>query len=299
MYSIIEINGGIGKSIMATAVIDGIKNKYPDRNILVVTSYPEVFYNNPNVYRVFKFGEVTYFYEEYIKDKDVIFFCDEPYKSNGYLNKDRHLIKAWSELINVECDIKPKIYLKPLEENVVLNKSNFNKPIMIFQPFGGANNQKHRYSWNRDIPVRQAQEIANFFSKTYHILQPVIDRHIKLENCEHVSLGLRELFVYIKHAEIVVGIDSFAQHARKSFGGTSFVFWVTNSPVVFGYEENINITPSQEINQTGNTGAYLEKYDFTGSKVYDYPFQDDNIFDIQSFIRNFCNEVDNQKNYIK
>jgi ADP-heptose:LPS heptosyltransferase len=286
MYSIIEINGGIGKSVMASAVIAGIKKKYPERNVLVITAYPEVFYNNPNVHRVFKFGTGSYFYEESIKDKDVLFFCDEPYRSNGYMRKDRHLITAWSEILGVESEIEPKIYLKTLEENVVKNNSNFNKPLMIFQPFGGASNQKHRYSWNRDIPVRQAQELANSLSKRYHILQPVIDRHIKLENCEHVSLDLRELFVYIKYADMVVGIDSFVQHARKALGGKSVVFWVTNTPTVFGYEENVNILPSQELKET-NISSYLEKYDFTGSRTYDYPFDDDNIFDIQAIISKF------------
>jgi hypothetical protein len=282
MHSVIEINGGIGKSIMASAVISGIKNKYPERTVLVITAYPEVFYNNPDVYRVFRFGHISYFHEEYIKDKDVLFFCDEPYRSNGYMKKDTHLIKAWSDVLNIESEINPKMYLTSLEERVVMNNTNFPKPLMIFQPFGGAQSQKNRYSWNRDIPVRQSQELANHFSKTYHVVQPIIDRHIKLENCEHVSMQLRELFVLIKNAKMVVGIDSFVQHARKAFGGISSVFWVTNSPKVFGYEENNNILPSKEIKDSNSFNGYLERYDFTGTKTYDYPFEDDNIFDISS-----------------
>jgi len=115
MYSIIEISGGIGKNIMATAVISGIKKTHPDREIIVITAYPGVFLNNPEVHRVFPFGKCPYFYEDYVKDKDVLFFCDEPYRSNGYLNQNQHLIKAWGDMLGIECDITPKLYLNARE----------------------------------------------------------------------------------------------------------------------------------------------------------------------------------------
>jgi len=282
MFSIIEINGGIGKSIMASAVIHGIKKKYPDRNILVITAYPAVFLNNPDVYRVFKHGSVSYFYEEYIHGKDVMFFCDEPYRSNGYMRKEKHLISSWGDILGVETEITPKIYLNTLEENVV--KVTTNKPVLIFQPFGGAPEQKNNYSWNRDIPIRQAQNLANYLAEKYHVIQPHVDRQVKLDNCQHVNIPLRELFVLIKKAQVVIGIDSFVQHARKALGGTAYVFWITNTPKVFGYEQHINILPKKELAVNNTVDGYLDRYDFTGGKTYDYPFTDDNVFDMKEFI---------------
>jgi hypothetical protein len=285
MYSIIEVNGGIGKSIMATAIIAGIKKKHSERKLLVVTAYPMVFLNNPNVYRVFSHGSCPYFYDEYVKDKDVLFFCDEPYRSNSYMKKEKHLIESWGDILNVECEVDPKIYLNGLEETTILNKFKREKPVLVFQPFGGAPNQKNNYSWNRDIPIRQAQNLATFLSNKYHVIQPVVERQIKLEGCEHVTLSLRDLFVLIKHANVVVGIDSFVQHARKALGGDSMVFWVTNSPKVFGYENNINILPTQPFKETNvNIDGYLDRYDFTGSRTFDYPFEDDMVFDMKWII---------------
>jgi hypothetical protein len=283
MYSIIEINGGIGKSIMATAVVAGIKKKYPDREVLVITGYPMVFLNNPNVFRVFRHGNCPYFYDEYVRDKDVIFFCDEPYRSKGYLNQEEHLIHSWGKILDVECEIKPELYLTPVEEDTVLGRMKLNKPLLIFQPFGGPTNQG--YSWNRDIPAQQAQEIANRLSQFYHVVQPCVENQLKLQNCEHVTVPLRELFVLVKHAECVVGIDSVVQHARKAFGKTSTVCWVTNKPLVFGYEENINIFPNKAKFLTNATiDGYLHEYDFSGSRKHDFPFKDSNIFDVQEIL---------------
>ena len=283
MYSIIEINGGIGKSIMGTAIVDGIKKKYPDREILVITGYPVVFLNNPKVFRVFRHGNCPYFYDEYVRDKDVMFFCDEPYRSQGYLAQKEHLIHSWGGILDVECEINPELYLTPVEEDIVLNRLKLNKPMMIFQPFGGPSNQGH--SWNRDIPVKQAQEIANRLSQFYHVIQPCVDNQLQLQNCEHVNMPLRELFVLIKHAEYVVGIDSVVQHARKAFGKTSTVCWVTNTPLVFGYEENKNIFPNKEkFLSNASIDGYLNEYDFSGSRKHDFPFEDSNIFDVQEIL---------------
>ena len=52
-YFIWHIQGGLGKNIAGTALIKDIKAKYPDRKLIMVTSWPEVFLNNPDVDRIF------------------------------------------------------------------------------------------------------------------------------------------------------------------------------------------------------------------------------------------------------
>ena len=49
--AVFHIEGGIGKHIAATAVIECYKKNYPDTNIIVVCAWPEVFLNNPFIYR--------------------------------------------------------------------------------------------------------------------------------------------------------------------------------------------------------------------------------------------------------
>ena len=50
-YSVFHIEGGIGKNIVATNIVRAIKKAHPERNLIVVAPYPEVFVHNPNIYR--------------------------------------------------------------------------------------------------------------------------------------------------------------------------------------------------------------------------------------------------------
>jgi len=40
-YVVLHIEGGIGKNVIATAVIRAIQKKYKNRKIIVLTAYPE------------------------------------------------------------------------------------------------------------------------------------------------------------------------------------------------------------------------------------------------------------------
>jgi len=62
MNIVFQINGGIGKCVMATAVCEAIKKQYPDSKLIVISAYPDAFLNNPHVYRAFAFGDLSYFY---------------------------------------------------------------------------------------------------------------------------------------------------------------------------------------------------------------------------------------------
>ena len=87
-YAIFSISGGIGKNIMATAVIKSIKKKYNNHNLIVLTAWPDVFLNNPNIYRVFRFGNTPYFMEDYVKDDTIILQID-PYHHDSFVHKKK------------------------------------------------------------------------------------------------------------------------------------------------------------------------------------------------------------------
>ena len=69
-YVVWHIEGGLGKNVAATALVAAVKQKYKDRKLILVVSYPEVFLNHPDIHRVYRGGMVSYFYDDYIKDKD-------------------------------------------------------------------------------------------------------------------------------------------------------------------------------------------------------------------------------------
>ena len=68
-YSILHIEGGIGKNILATAVVSSIKTSDPERKIIVVSAWPQVWFNNPDIHQVFPFGQLANFYKNYIQNQ--------------------------------------------------------------------------------------------------------------------------------------------------------------------------------------------------------------------------------------
>ena len=53
MNIIFQIDGGLGKSIMATAMVKVIKKRYKNSNLIVVTGHPDIFLNNPHINEVY------------------------------------------------------------------------------------------------------------------------------------------------------------------------------------------------------------------------------------------------------
>ena len=104
MNIIFQISGGIGKVVAATAVCKSIKVKYPDSKLIVISGYPDVFINNPNVYRSFAFGQQQYFHEEYIANKEFKLFAHDPYLVTEHLTCEEHLIVTWCKIHDFKDD---------------------------------------------------------------------------------------------------------------------------------------------------------------------------------------------------
>jgi len=206
MNIVLQISGGIGKCIMATAVCEAIKKQYPDSKLIVVSAYSDVFLNNPHVSRAYNFGDMNYFYEEYIKDKkDFKVFAHDPYFQTEYLYQDQHLIKTW----------------------FFEQKFHSDKPILLLQTNGGAD-QNLKYSWARDLPANNVIDVIEAFKDNYNIT------HIKREdqpgypNTYPVTDTFRALVVLISLSSKRLLIDSFGQHVAASLGLPSTVCWIAN-----------------------------------------------------------------------
>ena len=216
-YAVLEINGGIGKSIMATGVCRAYAQAHPQRRLLVVTAYPEVFLNNPHVYRVFRSGSTPYFYDDYVCDRSTEFLLAEPYRHEGYLRQDRHLIETWCQANAIPYTVAEcygtSLHLTPREIQLTRNMFTRSKPVLVFQPHGGAREQGHKYSWNRDIPPHQAAKIVTAVSDRYHVIQPVHNNQQPVTpGAEPLTLGLRDLFGLVLVANKVLGIEIGRAH---------------------------------------------------------------------------------------
>jgi hypothetical protein len=285
-YSIFHIEGGLGKHVLATAVAKCIKNNHPNRKLIVVCAYPEIYLNLGFVDRVYRIGMTPYFYEDYIKDKDSLIFKHEPYFTSDHINKKLQLIVNWCKLFGLDYNNEtPEISFNLRQQQIAKNKWQREKPVMVIQTNGGPlQDQPHPYSWTRDIPYNVAQEIVNHFSQYYHIIQICRDKSNVLTGVEaHFEpMSNMELFSLLAFSQKRLLIDSCLQHAAAALKLPSTVLWIGTSPKVFGYNIHNNIM-AQLPETVKLPDSYLFDYNFNGS-VHECPMFDTNIFNINEII---------------
>lgn len=286
-YVVWHIEGGLGKNIAATSLIKDVKERYVDRKLIMVVSYPEVFLNNPDIHRVYRVGATSYFYDDYIKDKDTIVFRHEPYFQSDHIMRKKHLIHNWCDLL----DIPYKEQLPQLYPNAVQKMLQYNwqreKPVMVIQTNGGAINSTFSYAWTRDMPYEIAVNIAERYRNTYHIMQITRPNTNLIPNVEHVTQQLSnfEMFSILAVSQKRVLIDSFLQHAAAGMGLPSTVLWIGTSHVNFGYKMHNNILAKEPPGTTKLIDSYIFDYSFEGN-VHECPYNSvEEMFDINNILK--------------
>ena len=292
MYSIFHIEGGIGKNILATAVVSSLKSADPDRKILVVSAWPQVWFNNPNVFQIYPFGQNANFYKNFIKDQDVKIFRIDPYHTEDYILNKKHLIDIWCDLVGVQNNQQgPKLFFSPLELQTIQNKilNGVQKPIFLLHTNGGGGGKNSRpYSWYRDLPIQNAKDIVDYFKNDFHIYQLGYDNQPKIEGTHKLQLETREILAAPLFSRKRLLIDSFSQHSAAAFGQKSVVCWVGNKPEVLGYDFHVNIKPNVEPVLDTLHSSYLDDADIGGNPIQ-FPYDRLKIFDSNEIINNLIN----------
>lgn len=280
---ILQIEGGIGKNVVATAVVRAISKQYPDRKIIILTAHTDIWLCNPRIYKVLEFGKTPYFFSDYIKKKDTMLMLQEPYRCQDYIYKRKHLSEIWCDMYNIKWDgEKPELYFTNLEYDflqTIINKKQ--EKIFLIQSSGGALGQQHKYSWARDIPPQIAQQIVDEMSKTHRVIQIRRDDQIAINNCEYLSLNPRQLALAIMQSDKRLFIDSYMQHAASALGLQSTVLWIVNDPKVLGYELHKNINAKFDDGELRN--SMYEAYDILGDPINLANIPND-LFDVKKIL---------------
>lgn len=287
-YVIFNPEGGLGKIIASTAVVRNIQKKYPDHKIIVLTPWPEVFLNNPRVYRVLKSGNTPYFYRDYLQGRESIVLKGEPYFCTEHLYSKQHLIKSWSELHNLPFDgnTQPELYFNVVEKSYYAANIQSDKPILIMQTNGGNYEDERLYSWTRDLPHSQSQILVDELSKLFKIYHVTRKNGPVLQNVDKVDFvsNKRTFLSLLLKSDKRLLIDSCLQHAAAAFNLPSTVCWIGTSPKVFGYEIHKNVFPNKEkVKPCGASmiDSLFFDYDFNGPE-HEFPYDNFDIFDLQS-----------------
>jgi hypothetical protein len=284
MKIVFQIDGGLGKCIMATAVCEAIKKQEPDAELIVVCGYPDVFLNNPFVDKVYAFGEASYFYQDVIMSGDVRTHLHNPYLETNHILRKEHLLKTWTRMFGYLYNGEfPQIYLTDRERSFHSQKYLSEKPLMVLQTNGGAGTVQ-KYSWARDMPPHIAQRVVQEFEKDYTILHIRRDDQVALPGTIQVTDNFRSICTALLMSEKRVLIDSFVQHAAAAFNLHSTVLWVCNLPGVFGYDVHTNIEPNPFTKKPEIRNSMFHPFNIEGEPL-EFPYHsEEEIFDADRII---------------
>lgn len=256
---IFRVNGGIGKNIMATAVIRNLKQMYPDKNIYVVAGFPDIFLYNPYVKKVYGFDKAQNLYEDYIdrysanNPDQTLILETEPYTHPEYLCGDKHLVNAWCELFDIECtSIKPELYFTKNEKDMAQSYVNkFSNPMIIFQYIGGKipinESEQERIGaesgmYRRSLRDKVVQQVTDELIKDGYMVGSVCaPTQFSPKGSERIYFHLRLTLAILPYVQGVIAIDSFIQHACAALDIPALVLWAGTSPDKLGYNLHKNI----------------------------------------------------------
>jgi len=282
---IFQCDGGLGKSIMATAVLKAIKKEYKKANIIVITHYTDVFINNPNVNKVLHHQQVTNLYKTYIHNKDTKVFITDPYSTSDFITESNHLLKIWCELFGLNYDGElPEIFLSKGEKEYFEPFYRLDKPIMAIQPNGGAVGQPLKYSWTRDLPASVVNDVINYFKNDYAILHIKREDQMIYENTIGALDNWRSIAIMLTLSTKRLLIDSSSMHIATALNLPSVVGWIGTNPKVFGYDLHTNIIanePTKEMNFESNSYTKYQLFEDIATMPYN---NFDEIFDTQQII---------------
>jgi hypothetical protein len=285
-YAIFQVAGGLGKNIAATAVAQVIKKAYPDRELICLVSWPELWANLPFVYRVFPLGNVQYFYDEYVKDKDSLFFLQEPYFTSTHINKTHRLVESWCLMYGLTyANEQPVIRINPEQRKAIRNfyEPKFEgKPFLLLHTNGGMYTNERPYCWSRDMPIEIATKVANHFKKSHFVMQITRPTSPKIE-VEGVfvrseQLSNTELCGLVELTDKRLLIDSSLQHAAAAFALPSTILWNATSSVIFGHSIHDNLQAKPKPTKSLPGSVYFD-YQFDANEN-EFPYEEDDLKDL-------------------
>lgn len=286
MNVIFSIDGGLGKSVMATAVLKAIKKQYSKANIVVSTGYPDVFINNPNVNKIITQANSSTVYKDLIQNKDAKVFISDPYSTSDYITESKHLIQIWCEMFGIEYNGEmPELFLSKAEKQYFEPFYRLDKPILAIQPNGGGNNQPLKYSWVRDIPAPIVEQVIEHYKNDYSIVHIKREDQIIYENTIGALDSFRSIAIMLTMSEKRLLIDSSAMHIATALNLPSVVAWIGTSEKVFGYDMHTNIIANTPPKEYDLGHSYYQRMPLF-EDISKIPYNDLNeVFDVNEIIK--------------
>jgi ADP-heptose:LPS heptosyltransferase len=251
--SVFFVQGGAGDVIAHTPMIRYFRNKYPDDEIIVTTTYAQLWEGNPNVDTVVPSKDLEDFYDEYIIGKNVRFF-KKHFVYDAIMDDAAVGTKCLPEFIckvyGAEYDGKPLDYFVSAKEKrsaatFMQQYKPMNKPIVLLQCTGAIPSDGNFNKTNKlkDLDVAKVSALVKKHADKMIFLQigligePVVEGAIDV-----LGQPMREAIACIEHASSFIFIESLFAHCSNALNKSGVVVFQNTSPSFFGYTNNHNVS---------------------------------------------------------
>ena len=244
------VEGGIGKQVAFTAIIDALVKKDKEK-IQVHSPYVDIFGGNTNVKYALDSNSI-HLQDKRILDSQNIFHC-EPYKTN-FIKGEYHIIQSFCKLFGVKYDenMRPKMYTDHYKNDAKKIAGDDNFIVVQFSGGQAPAGFNPSNSYNSNDPTRNyhphlAQKVVNLIKEKYENLKIL---NFSLPNEPNYEQTVKpKLIPFAQWHEILklpnckgfISVDSCLNHFARSVGRKGVVIWGGTRWIQFGYIENINV----------------------------------------------------------
>lgn len=242
-----KIDGGIGKNIAFTALIQELVEK-DGGEICIETAYPEVYINITGVVRIYNSNEPKDARKFYSCFDNV--FAHDPYVGNMWKG-NVHVIDAWAQMFGLEPKTRfPSVKVTASDaDKEAINEKLGDKPFIVLQISGGQSpyeirdmNNLPAYENNHMRAGRNIVAMDDLYNELkakfpdHNIVQFALPNEPQIKDAIQLQMHYINWFYVFDKAEFFVGIDSMMQHYMASIKKPGIVFWDMNEPVQYGYD---------------------------------------------------------------
>ncbi len=228
IFVIFRNGSAIGDHVYMSSIIRLIKLK--KKKIILFTNYPELYFNNKRIYKLysFKIKSNFWFLLSCCKGKNILEFNSVLIKENTgkhfmFYHKSNKipLAQAMSEHFNLNLDysnLKNEFFFSEKEikqyENTIKLPANF----ALIQSC-----TKKTFTSNKDWKLNGIQNIINSF-QDINWIQIGKSHEPRLSNCLHfLNLKLRELAYIIYKSDFIVSYEGLFNHLAACFEKKNFL----------------------------------------------------------------------------
>lgn len=240
--------GGVGDVMVCTPSLRAIKERYPDRRLIVYClnkHHRDVLLNNPYIDSLRLVG-VWYMWKYPVHLYAYLF---KPESLKHYFMRFQHIPLSWLYEKNVK-EIVPEIFADlqvSVEHNTVQlfftreEEDRARKALVFYRNvvlmhIHSRSSANHHWSLEKwEELVRSLPEYR--FIQIGHHDEPAVNGVLDWRG----KTTLREALCLVKYADSFVGVDSSMAHATNAFNVPGVVLFGDSSPVHWGHDNNINI----------------------------------------------------------